>query len=197
MNIITYNARGLGRGVKWPAIRRLVNKQHVDMLCIQETKKELIDRDICHALWGDPDVQWADQPATHTAGGILCLWSEKVFRMERKIIGPGYVMMSGKWIQEDQSVNIVSVYSPCDIQGKRVLWEAIKQLKCQHHDGLWCILGDFNCTRNHTERFGTCHRSLENIGSREFNGWIEDLEVDEPPWVGSKFTWETSGSQRR
>ena len=79
MNIITYNARGLGRGVKWPAIRRLVNKQHVDMLCIQETKKELIDRDICHALWGDPDVQWADQPATHTAGGILCLWSDKVF----------------------------------------------------------------------------------------------------------------------
>ena len=87
MNIITYNARGLGRGVKWPAIRRLVNKQHVDMLCIQETKKELIDRDICHALWGDPDVQWADQPATHTAGGILCLWSEKVFRMGRKMMG--------------------------------------------------------------------------------------------------------------
>ena len=197
MNIITYNARGLGRGVKWPAIRRLVNKQHVDMLCIQETKKELIDRDICQALWGDPEVQWADQPATHTAGGILCLWSEKAFRMERKIIGPRYVMMSGKWIQEDQSVNIASVYSPCDIQGKRVLWESIKQLKSQHHDGLWCILGDFNCIRNHIERSGTCHRGLENSGSREFNGWIEDLEVEEPPWVGSKFTWvRPNGSAR-
>ena len=26
MNIITYNVRGLGRGVKWPTIRRMVNK---------------------------------------------------------------------------------------------------------------------------------------------------------------------------
>ena len=39
MNIITYNVRGLGKGVKWPAIRRMVNTQHIDMLCIQETKK--------------------------------------------------------------------------------------------------------------------------------------------------------------
>lgn len=31
MNIITYNVRGLGRGVKWPAIRRMVKKQHIDM----------------------------------------------------------------------------------------------------------------------------------------------------------------------
>ena len=41
MNIITYNVRGLGMGVKWAAIRRLVKKEHVDMICFQETKKEI------------------------------------------------------------------------------------------------------------------------------------------------------------
>lgn len=50
MNIISYNVRGLGRGVKWPAIRRLVTKQQIDMLCLQETKKEVIDRPMCQAL---------------------------------------------------------------------------------------------------------------------------------------------------
>ena len=40
MKIITYNTRGLGRGVKWAVIRRMVQKERVDMLCIQETKKE-------------------------------------------------------------------------------------------------------------------------------------------------------------
>jgi len=39
MNIISYNVRGLGGGVKWPAIRRLVNNHHIDLLCIQETKR--------------------------------------------------------------------------------------------------------------------------------------------------------------
>jgi len=73
MNIISYNVRGLGKGVKWPAIRRMVNTQHIDMLCIQETKKETIDRSICQALWGDTEVSWEAQPSLNTAGGILCI----------------------------------------------------------------------------------------------------------------------------
>ena len=86
-------------------------------------------------------------------------------------------------------MNIISIYSPCDIQSKRVLWESIKQLKIQSQGGLWCILGDFNSIRNSSESFGVCHRGLEDYGSREFNEWIEELEVEEAPWVGSKYTW--------
>ena len=57
MNIITYNVRGLGRGVKWSTIRRLIKKESVDMMCIQETKKESIEKSMCQALivgliWG-------------------------------------------------------------------------------------------------------------------------------------------------
>ena len=58
MNIVSYNVRGLGRGVKWTTIRRLVKKHQEDMLCIQETKKEQIDKTMCQALWGDPKVSW-------------------------------------------------------------------------------------------------------------------------------------------
>lgn len=46
MNIITYNVRGLGKGVKWSTIRRLVKKENVDMICIQETK-ETIEKSMC------------------------------------------------------------------------------------------------------------------------------------------------------
>ena len=42
MNIVTYNVRGIGRGVKWAAIRRLIKKGNVDLICIQEIKKERI-----------------------------------------------------------------------------------------------------------------------------------------------------------
>lgn len=85
MNIISYN----GRGVKWAAIRRMVRKEQADMLCIQETKKENIDKSLCRALWGDNDVQWEMQPTSNTAGGILVLWNEKAFNLQSKVIGTG------------------------------------------------------------------------------------------------------------
>ena len=56
MNIISYNVRGLGRGVIWPAIRRMVIEQHIDMLCLQETKKEMVEKSMCAALWGGSEI---------------------------------------------------------------------------------------------------------------------------------------------
>ena len=53
-------------------------------------------------------------------------------------------MLVGKWQQEAQTLNIINIYSLCDIQSKRVLWDNIKQLKSQNIGELWCILGDFN-----------------------------------------------------
>lgn len=96
MNIITFNVRGLGRGLKWPAIRRLVNKQKIDMICLQETKKEVINKSMCQALWGDSEVSWEAQQALNSAGEILCLWSENSFKLDRKVIGQGFVMLEGK-----------------------------------------------------------------------------------------------------
>lgn len=129
MNIISYNIRGLGRGVKWAATRRLIRKQNVDMICLQETKKEVIDKVVCQSLWGEAEVCWEMQPATHTAGGILCLWSERTFKLHSRVVGNGYILLTGEYLKEAQTVNIVAVYSPCDIQNKRILWDQIKQLK--------------------------------------------------------------------
>lgn len=121
MNIISYNIRGLGRGIKWSAIRRMAHKEQIDLLCIQKTKRESIHRSACQALWGDREIGWESQPVNNTAGGLLCIWSEKVFKLQSSNIGSGYIMLVGKWLKEDQQVCIVNVYSPCDIHGKRQL----------------------------------------------------------------------------
>jgi len=159
------------------------------MLCIQETKKEVIERSMCQALWENSDVRWEAQPSVNSSGGILCVWSAKSFKLERKINGVGFIMLVGKWRQETQTLYIINIYSPCDIQSKRVLWDNIKQLKNQNPEGLWCILGDFNSIRTPVERVGVCNRGVEVNNSREFNDWIAELEVEEAPWVGRKFTW--------
>ena len=147
------------------------------MICIQETKKETIDKCLCQALWGDSVVRWEAQPANNTAGGILCMWSKETFKLQDKVIGGGFIYLRG--FKEDQQVHIVCIYSPCDIQNKRLLWETIKQLRNPHNGGLWSILGDFNNVRHPAERTGNCHRGDGDSSIKEFNDWIDDLEVED------------------
>ena len=81
--------------MKWAAIRKMVKRERIDILCLQETKKEQVDKVVCQALWGDADVSWELQPACNSAGGILCLWSQKTFRLERKHIGCNFIYLEG------------------------------------------------------------------------------------------------------
>lgn len=50
-------------------------------------------------------------------------------------------------------------------------------------------LGDFNNIRRSSEIVGNCHRGLDERSAKEFNEWITDIEVEDVPCVGRKFTW--------
>lgn len=43
MKLISYNIRGLGGKVKKKEIQKLVREQKPNMLCVQETKMEVVD----------------------------------------------------------------------------------------------------------------------------------------------------------
>ena len=105
-------------------------------------------------MWGDSTVSWESVPSVQAAGGLLCLWNNSVFHVERSIKGNRFLCLEGKWKSEDQRLFIVNVYAPCDLAGKRNLWEELLQLKESNLDGAWCFLGDFNSIRNQEERIG-------------------------------------------
>lgn len=188
MNIVSYNVRGLGRGVKWAAVRRVIKKENVDFICLQETKKESIDKGMCQAIWGSADVSWELQPATNSAGGIRCMWNNNAFKLQNKVVGNGFIFLEGEWTKEAQQVKIISIYSPCDMHNKRILWESVRQLKESSQRGLWCVLGDFNSIRAPAKRIGTSDRGSGVSNIKEFNDWIDDLEVLEIPCLGKQFT---------
>ena len=85
------------------------------MFCLQETKKEIVDRIMCQAIWGDKDISWAMQPANNSTGGILCIWNVHTFKLERKHTETGFIDLEGTPVAEGVKVNIVNVYSPCDV----------------------------------------------------------------------------------
>ncbi|KAG4906984.1 hypothetical protein JHK84_055508 [Glycine max] len=141
----------------------MVKEHRIDLLCLQETKKESINKIMCQALWGNSDFSWEDAPLVNSAGGIFCIWNQNSFKVESKIAGAGFILLSGKWGQESQSVHVINIYSPCNLQDKR---------------------GDFNNIRTRGERLGSSQRGLLDGSIGEFNNWIEELELEEAPWVG-------------
>jgi len=125
------------------------------------------------------------------------MWSETEFRLQNKVIGNGFIFLEGEWIREAQQISIVTIYSPCDIHNKRILWDKVRQSKDSSQGGLWCVLGDFNSIRDPTERFGTCERISRDNSIKEFNDWIDDLKVLEIPCLGRQFTWfKPNGASR-
>ena len=101
MIILSYNCRGLGRGIKWAAIRKLNLKHKVDLVCIQETKKENFTKIICQTIWGDSNVSWDSVPSVHTSGGLLCMWNNSVFEVDRRVKGRNFLMLVGRWTKDN------------------------------------------------------------------------------------------------
>ena len=130
-------------GAKWAAIRRLISKHKVDIVCIQETKKESFNKGICQSIWGDSSASWDNVPSVQAAGGLLWLWNNSVYEVERKEKGRNFLMLEGRWVNNNQRMFLVNVYAPCDLAGKRVLWDELKQLRASNPPSVWCFLGDF------------------------------------------------------
>lgn len=52
MKLISLNIRGLGSTVKRKEVLSLISKLRVDICCIQETKIESMDVNLCKTVWG-------------------------------------------------------------------------------------------------------------------------------------------------
>ena len=189
MNILSYNSRGLGSGVKWSGIRKLTLANNIDILCIRETKKESVDVKLCQYLWGGSSVSWECVPSSNAAGGLLCIWNNGSFLVDRRVLGRGFIMLEGTWIKENKRVFIINVYAPCELQGKREQWAELLQLKSSYQEGLWCVLGDFNSIRHREERLSSSQTVGTSSSISEFNSWISDMALEEVRSVGRKFTW--------
>lgn len=154
MKLLTYNIRGLGDGAKRRAIRDVICKNQIDLVCIQETKSQNLDRRICTQLWGDSEFDWKAIPAVNRGGGLLCIWSSKLFVLEQCVEGPGFLGLVGRWELTQSKCVVVNVYSPCDFEGKSSLWNALLAWRQSCDITLWCLAGDFNVVRYEEERKG-------------------------------------------
>ncbi|PNX93422.1 cysteine-rich receptor-like protein kinase, partial [Trifolium pratense] len=123
------------------------------------------DDSIIHNLWGHQDVLWAAKEAEGLSGGLCVDW-------------------------DGMRVNIVNVYSPCSLAGKRKLWEDLLHIR-RGDSSEWCVGGDFNAILRSSERKSgsTVTRSSEINLFRDF---VDEMELIDVPVLGKKFSWFSS-----
>lgn len=80
--MLSFNVRGLGGILKRREIKDLVRKERVDFVCIQETKKDSVDRRLVESIWGNENVDWVFTGANGLSGGLLSMWDRDVFEKE-------------------------------------------------------------------------------------------------------------------
>ena len=78
LKIISWNVRGLNDQDKRLRVRNLVRKWGQDVICLQETKMELITKAMICNLWGDHHVDWSYLGSCGAFGGVLLMWDTRV-----------------------------------------------------------------------------------------------------------------------
>ncbi|GKV49606.1 hypothetical protein SLEP1_g56347 [Rubroshorea leprosula] len=177
--------RGIGCGWKWREIRKLVGKEKVEFLMLQEIKIGNVDRGICREMWSTKNFEWVAKNAKGSAGGLLCLWNREIFVLDKSLQEPILLGIYGFWGTERVPCYIINVYSPCGNNGKRDLSCNLSNIANNSVTAM-CVGGDFNVTISQEERKGCRGNRKEMEGFKDF---IAEIGLIDLPMIGRSFTW--------
>ncbi|KAK9943790.1 hypothetical protein M0R45_009386 [Rubus argutus] len=86
MKIISWNVR-VGRRSKRRLIKEKLVNSKADVVILQETKKDKIQRKLIGSIWGVRYTDWVSIPSNGSSGGILVMWKTKLVLVMEAVIG--------------------------------------------------------------------------------------------------------------
>ena len=95
LKILSWNVRGLNDCRKCSIVKTLLREWKCDVICLQETKLNGMDRQMVGNFWSCPFVDWVALDAVQTVGGVLMVWDRRV--LERTEVLVGSFSMSVRW----------------------------------------------------------------------------------------------------
>ncbi|GMI93806.1 hypothetical protein HRI_003050000 [Hibiscus trionum] len=113
MRILTWNVRGLGSEAKSLAVRRLVLSQKVEVLFLQETKKQEITESEIHRLWPENELEYRISNADGMSRGLIVIWDKSKFSLDSSLYDRNFIFLKGIWLQGGLEVILINVYAPC------------------------------------------------------------------------------------
>jgi endonuclease/exonuclease/phosphatase family metal-dependent hydrolase len=191
--IVTWNVRGLNKEKKRLRVRRLLRQWKVDIVCLQETKLEMVTHGLVQSLWSCPYVEWSYVASHGASGGILLMWDRRVVSKVDVCQGSFVAACSFRNVDDGMEWAFAGVYGPNMDAHRRQLWEELAGLMCIW-ELPWCIGGDFNVTLFHNERSGGARRRREVA---DFADFTAEMGLMDLPLAGGVSTWANNLSWSR
>ena len=77
LKLLSWNVKGANDNNKRRIIKSFVRKQKVDLLCIQETKIQLMSEGVVKSLGAGRFLDWRALEGSGSAGGVLICWDKR------------------------------------------------------------------------------------------------------------------------
>jgi len=188
MSLVSWNVWGLGGWEKRKEVKDLVKEKLPFVLCLQETKLQLIDGFLCTSLWGNSKHDYSYSSSVGASGGLLTVWDTSEVEVWASVRGDRFLMIHGRFIKSNDEFYLFNLYAPCDQRAKQALWDSLAA--CLHSLGSRnvCLCGDFNSVWSLEERWSVrdVHPTQEFTS---FNEFIEACVLIDLPLNNRKFTW--------
>ena len=165
--ILSWNMRGLNEGFKRLRVRRLLSQWKVDIVCLRETKLEMISTSLVQSLWRCPYAEWCYVASIGASGGILLMWDRRVVSKVDVCVGNFVAASYFRNVKDDLEWAFTGVYGPNRDIHRRRLWEELVGVMSLW-DMPWCIGRDFNVTLYQSERSGGARMRSAMIAFDEF-----------------------------
>jgi exonuclease III len=188
LKIVTWNVRGLNDREKRLQIKNLIKMWKADVICLQETKLELVSRSLVKSLWGCHYVDWAVIGSVGASGGILVMWDRRVVEKVEEAIGQYSVSCKFQNVEDQFEWAFSGVYGPNTDSDRHFMWDELSGV-CSWWGVPWCVAGDFNVVRFPSERSGSVGLSTAMMG---FSDFITEMGLLDIPLQGGRFTWSNN-----
>jgi len=152
MRLLSWNVRGLGGAEKRKEVKELVRAKQPFVLCLQETKRQLIDDVLCASIWGSSSFTYSFCPSVGASGGLLTVWDTSEVDVWASFRGDHFLWIYGRFINSNDELCLCNVYAPCDQRAKQFLWTSLATRVHSLGSARVCICGDFNSVRSAEER---------------------------------------------
>jgi exonuclease III len=140
--VLIWNVRGLNSSARQDSVRSLVASSKIDIICLQETKLDVVTRGVLLSALGSEFLNFIELPAVGASGGILVAWKQDV-----GVTGTQYIRNNSVSVQflngNGSPWWLTCVYGPQRNNDKILFLQELRNLRglCL---GPWMIAGDFN-----------------------------------------------------
>ena len=170
VKILSWNVRGLNDRDKRLQVRSFIKQWGADIICLQETKIELVSRRLVRSLWGIHHVDWMFLGSIGASGGILLMWDHRVVEKIDEAMGDFSVSCRFRGVIDQFEWAFSGVYGPQTDRERSLMWDELAGLASWW--GIpWCFGRDFNVIRFPTERLGggSVHSSYARLFGFHFS----------------------------